>query len=80
MLPFLLWPVCLFPTCGAGGIILVGCWEQQMGDAAARAWPWPAANFESRCPLAAFVHICCGQALKKDWNCTFGVCGLVLVR
>lgn len=36
-----------------------------MGDAAARAWPRPAANFESRCPLAAFAHICCGQALKK---------------
>lgn len=58
----------------------MGCWEQQMGDAAARAWLWPVADFESRCPLAAFVHICCGQALKKDWNCTFGVCGLVLVR
>lgn len=50
-----------------------------MGDAATRAWPWPAVNFESRCPLAAFVHICCGQALKNG-NCMFGVCGLVLFR
>lgn len=36
-----------------------------MGDADTRAWPRPAANVESLCPLAAFVHICCGQALKK---------------
>lgn len=63
MLPFMLWAVCLFPTHGSFQ------WDAGVGDAATHAWPRPAMNFETRCPLAAFVHIYCGQALKKAWNC-----------